>query len=655
MDKNFSPYFQELLNYIIKHANSSIAIHDRQMNYLYVSEKYLQEYKITNLDVIGKNHYEVFPDLPQKWREAHKRALKGEIVTGDSDKYIREDGTEEWTDWECRPWYDEEGAIGGIIVYTAMTTRLKKIQNLLIESEALSKKMAEDWDKTFHAMRDGVALLDDNHHIIRANNAFLTAVGREDLSFMSDECFYREEGKIIPDKLCPYHRMKISKRREIAETEINGRIFEIVIDPLFEENGEVKGAVQILSDITEKKRSERVQQVLYNIAKASITYSTIEALLKFVQMELNKILEADNFFVAMYNRERDTIVKIVFSDEKEERRERDAKPTLSGLVIKMKRPLLLTMDEAREIAAKNGMDISKAGHPCEKWLGVPLLIDGEVIGVMVVQSYVNPNAYEERDVKIMELVAHELALTIQRMDIVNNLIEAKERAEESDRLKSAFLANMSHEIRTPLNGIMGFIQVLKEEQYSEEEKQMYFKQIEMSSERLLSTINNIIDISKIDSGQIRVVKSRTDLNDVIATQFALHKKAAEDVGLKLVMRIESSHPQIIVETDQLLVERILAILISNAIKFTQQGRIEIGCKLVNNRAEVYVSDTGIGIPKERQNAIFERFVQANLDYKRTQEGSGLGLPIVKAYSVALGGEIRVESEPGRGSKFTFTF
>lgn len=95
MDKNFSPYFQELLNYIIKHANSSIAIHDRQMNYLYVSEKYLQEYKITNLDVIGKNHYEVFPDLPLKWREAHKRALKG-------------------------------------------------------ESEALSKKMAEDWDKTFH-------------------------------------------------------------------------------------------------------------------------------------------------------------------------------------------------------------------------------------------------------------------------------------------------------------------------------------------------------------------------------------------------------------------------------------------------------------------------------------------------------------------------
>lgn len=195
----------------------------------------------------------------------------------------------------------------------------------------------------------------------------------------------------------------------------------------------------------------------------------------------------------------------------------------------------------------------------------------------------------------------------------------------------------------------------KEEQYSEEEKQMYFKQIEKSSKRLLSTINNIIDISKIDTGQIRVVKSRTDLNDVIATQFALHKKAAEDVGLKLVMRIESSHPLIIVETDQLLVERILAILISNAIKFTQQGRIEIGCKLVNNRAEVYVSDTGIGIPKERQNAIFERFVQANLDYKRTQEGSGLGLPIVKAYSVALGGEIRVESEPGRGSKFTFTF
>ncbi|MDX9782813.1 MAG: ATP-binding protein [Bacteroidales bacterium] len=654
MSSGFPQYFQELLAYIIKHANSSIAIHDNQMNYLYVSEKYLQEYKISNIDVIGRNHYEVFPDLPLKWREAHQRALMGEVVTGDSDKFIRDDGTEEWTDWECRPWYDDGGSIGGIIVYTAMTTRLKRIQDLLIESEALSKKMAEDWDKTFQAMRDGVALLDDNHHIIRANNAFLNAVGSRELNIISDECFYNEKGKIVPDRLCPYHRMKISKSRETAETEINGKTYEIVIDPLFDENGVVKGAVQILSDITEKKRADRIQQVVYNIAKASITYTTIEGLLKYVQRELNNILEAENFFVAMYNKEKETISKIVFSDEKEERRERDAKPTLSGLVIKKRAPMLLTMEDARRVALENGMDISKAGHPCEIWLGVPLLIDGEVIGVMVVQSYTNPDAYNEKDVKIMELVAHEMALTIQRMEIVNNLVEAKNKAEESDRLKSAFLANMSHEIRTPLNGIMGFVQVLREEQYSDEEKQMYFKQIEKSSDRLLNTISNIIDISKIDTGQLKPVKSRADLNDIIATQFSIHKKAVEDVGLKLVMKLEKRSPQIVVMTDQALVERIITILINNAIKYTQQGKIEIGCRLIDGKAEIFISDTGIGIPADRHNAIFERFIQANLDFKRTQDGSGLGLPIVKAYAEALGGTIRVESAPGKGSTFFFS-
>lgn len=633
-------YCNDLIAYIIKHANSSIAVHDRDMNYLFVSNRYIEEYDLFGKDLIGKNHYEVFPELPAKWREAHQRALKGEIVTGESDKYIRQDGSEEWTDWECRPWHDRDGAIGGIIVYTAMTTRLLNIHDKLSKSEALSKKMADDWNKTFQAMRDGVALLDDKHHIIQANNAFYSAIGSNNLDFFKSESSYQ--------------KVKLSKRREMAEIVIKGKTFEISIDPLFDDNGEVNGAVQVISDITERKRAESVQQVVYNIAKASITYSSLRELLKYVQSELSTIIEANNFFVAMYNKERDTISKILFSDEKEERRERDAKPTLSGLVIKKRQPLLLTMEEARLIAIENGMDISKAGHPCEIWLGVPLLIDSEVIGVMVVQSYTNPKAYNEKDVKFMELVAHELALTIQRMDIVDNLIKAKERAEESDKLKSAFLANLSHEIRTPLNGIMGFIEVLKDEQYSEEEKQMYFRQIEKSSERLLNTITNIIDISKIDTGLIKTNKSPVDINDIIANQFANNRRLAEDLGLKLSMKLESSVPQMIINTDQILVERILSILIGNAIKFTQAGTIEIGCKMSGNVTEVYVSDTGIGIPKDRHIAIFERFVQANLDFKRTQSGSGLGLSIVKAYVEALGGNIRVESEPGKGSTFIFS-
>ena len=640
MENGSISYCNDLIAYIIKHANSSIAVHDRDMNYLFVSNKYLEEYDLFGKDLIGKNHYEVFPELPVKWREAHQRALKGEIVTGESDKYIRKDGSEEWTDWECRPWHDREGEIGGIIVFTAMTTRLMKIQDRLTKSEALSKKMADDWNKTFQAMRDGVALLDDNHHIIQANNAFYSAIGSNNLDFFKSESSYQ--------------KVKLSKRREMAEIVLKGKTFEVSIDPLFDDNGEVNGAVQVISDITERKRAESVQQVVYNIAKASITYSSLRELLKYVHSELSTIIEANNFFVAMYNKERDTISKILFSDEKEERRERDAKPTLSGLVIKKRQPLLLTMEEARLIAIENGMDISKAGHPCEIWLGVPLLIDSEVIGVMVVQSYTNPKAYNEKDVKIMELVAHELALTIQRMDIVDNLIKAKERAEESDKLKSAFLANLSHEIRTPLNGIMGFIEVLKDEQYSEEEKQMYFRQIEKSSERLLNTITNIIDISKIDTGLIKTNKSPVDINDIIANQFANNRKLAEDLGLKLSMKLESSVPQMIINTDQILVERILSILIGNAIKFTQSGTIEIGCKTSGNVTEVYVSDTGIGIPKDRQSAIFERFVQANLDFKRTKSGSGLGLSIVKAYVEALGGDIRVESEPGKGSTFIFS-
>ena len=120
-----------LMRYVIEHNSSAVAIHDRNLRYLYVSQRYLHDYKVTDPDIIGKHHYEVFPDLPQKWRGVHQRALLGEVVRADNDIYIREDGTKQWTRWECRPWYESSGEIGGIIVYTEVITERKQIEEQL--------------------------------------------------------------------------------------------------------------------------------------------------------------------------------------------------------------------------------------------------------------------------------------------------------------------------------------------------------------------------------------------------------------------------------------------------------------------------------------------------------------------------------------------
>lgn len=246
----------------------------------------------------------------------------------------------------------------------------------------------------------------------------------------------------------------------------------------------------------------------------------------------------------------------------------------------------------------------------------------------------------------------------ERKKMEADLIYAKEKAEESDRLKSAFLANMSHEIRTPMNGILGFAELLKEPDLTGEQQQDYIEIIEKSGARMLNIINDIVDISKIESGQIKVLLHDTNVNEQLEFIYKLFIREVEQKGLNLSLKKSLSESECIIRTDREKLYAILANLVKNAIKYTQKGSIEIGCKLdgaLHTPAlQFFVKDTGIGIPKYRQEAIFERFIQADIFDKMALQGAGLGLAISKAYVEMLGGKIWVESEAGSGSTFYFT-
>ena len=244
------------------------------------------------------------------------------------------------------------------------------------------------------------------------------------------------------------------------------------------------------------------------------------------------------------------------------------------------------------------------------------------------------------------------------------LISAKERAEESDRLKSAFLANMSHEIRTPMNGILGFAELLKEPDLTGEQQQEYIRIIEKSGTRMLNIINDIVDISKIESGQMKVSLSETNVNDQIEYLFKFFKTEAESKGIQLFSKCALSVKEAVLLTDREKLYAILTNLIKNAIKYTKSGTIEFGydfdsvkdkaCLVSTDKTiEFYVKDTGIGIPTDRQDAIFERFIQADIADKMARQGAGLGLAISRAYVQMLGGKIWVDSEDGKGSTFYF--
>ncbi len=358
----------DLLKYIIEHNRSAIAIHDKNFRYVYVSQRYLKDYKLEGQDIIGKHHYDVFPDLPQRWRDVHIKALEGIVSSVEDDVYPKADGTIEWARWECRPWYENDNSIGGFIIYTEV--------------------------------------------------------------------------------------------------------------------------------ITERKNME-------------------------------------------------------------------------------------------------------------------------------------------------------LALKA-----------AKERAEESDRLKTAFLQNMSHEIRTPMNAIMGFSGLLVRNFNDKNKLQKFSTIIGQRCNDLLDIINDILDISKIESGQLDLNNEKCNLKELFAELSAFFAEYRYRIGkqhLNFSLHAFDDPNQNIIITDKVKLKQIFINLITNAFKFTEDGSIEGGCKFdKNNQAVFYVSDTGIGIPVDKQQFIYERFTQVHLDSRMNIGGTGLGLSIVRGLVELLGGKIALESQPGKGSTFSFT-
>lgn len=240
----------------------------------------------------------------------------------------------------------------------------------------------------------------------------------------------------------------------------------------------------------------------------------------------------------------------------------------------------------------------------------------------------------------------------------NELIMSKERAEQSDNLKTAFLQNMSHEIRTPLNSICGFTELLEEKNLSEENRTKYLQIVKNSGQQLLSIISDIITISSIETKQEKVYVKQFNINQLIRELYSIFKPQAIQKNTELNVCCPLSDIQVNILSDKTKITQILTNLLSNSVKFTANGIIELGYNLKGTKQtaeiEFYVKDNGIGIKKELCEAIFERFRQADLSISKNYGGTGLGLSISKGFAEMLGGRIWVDSEEGKGATFYFT-
>jgi PAS domain S-box-containing protein len=253
-------------------------------------------------------------------------------------------------------------------------------------------------------------------------------------------------------------------------------------------------------------------------------------------------------------------------------------------------------------------------------------------------------------------VNEDLRESLNQIQIMNaELIIAKVKAEESDNLKSAFLANMSHEIRTPMNAIMGFSKILLQPGLSKTKAKNFVHIINTSSLQLLSIINDILDISKIDANQITIDSQWINVNDLLRELYVTYTKLVKPKKLKLKYTGDAPEKHIRLKTDGNRIKQVLCNLLDNAIKYTDEGVIEFGYKITQNNISFFVKDSGIGISKDNHEMIFHRFSQVATQSKQIYSGNGLGLSISKALVERLGGVFSVDSALGYGSTFTFTF
>lgn len=420
---------------------------------------------------------------------------------------------------------------------------------------------------------------------------------------------------------------------------------------VYDSKGELRYIEGFVVNYTETIRNEQIQQLVFNISTAVSSAENLESLIKMIKDQLGEIIDTTNFYIALYDHQTDTFTLPFFKDEKDAVNSIPAGKTMTKYVVETKKSLLANIKKKKELVKLGKLEYK--GTLSKVWLGVPLILKDDIIGVLAVQSYEDENAFTENDLRMLEFVSDQISLSIHRKKSEDDLKEALYKAEQADRLKSSFLANMSHEIRTPMNGILGFTELLKEDDITRDEKLQFLKIIERSGHRMLNIINDLIDVSKVDAGLMEVHISGVDVFEVTAYLHSFFLPEAEAKKLKLVLNHGTESGSYFMETDGEKLYAILTNLIKNAIKYSNKGQVSFGYTDKGKDIEFYVKDTGIGIPEEKKKDVFNRFVQLNSTTDPFTEGSGLGLTITKAYTELLGGKIWFESEVDKGSSFYF--
>ncbi|MBP3954855.1 response regulator [Gemmata sp. G18] len=643
---------QEQLRLFVHNTPAAVAMYDHQMRYLAYSRRWLTDYRLGEADLIGRSHYEVFPEVPERWKEIHQRCLNGIPEKCEADRFQRTDGTIDYLRWEVQPWRDAAGAVGGVLFFTeVITERVRQaaharvqltatlalteaptvvagVVNLLHSAcEELGWEAGEFWepaDDVCELRRTGEWHTSTAAGFSEASAGMAFAPGMG----LPGRVWASARPEVIPDLAADpgFLRKEVAARAGLRTgfafpVVTGGRVVGVfnffgsrTVPPDPEDMVLMAGLAGQVAQCVERRRAE--EESRRSRVQLMDAIESLDA--GFVMFDPNECLVTCNT------------------------RYKEMYPAAAEFMV----------------AGARYEDIIRRGCGAGLHLQSGLSVEGAVAGRLA--AHRNPGLPSEqrigkRFLRIDDRRTADGGVVSLRTD-VTVLKAAQEAAEAASRSKSEFLANMSHEIRTPMNGILGMTDQILETPLTSDQRESVGL-VKSSADALLALLNDILDFSKIEAGKLDLDPLPFSVRDMIGDTLKALASRAHTKGLELTWETHPNVPTVVLG-DANRLRQVLTNLVGNAIKFTERGEVVVSCGRSAEpgdavRLTFRVTDTGIGIPADKIKAVFDPFTQADGSTTRKYGGTGLGLSICQRLVELMGGRVGAESEPGKGSTFFF--
>ncbi|HVT81455.1 MAG TPA: ATP-binding protein [Phycisphaerae bacterium] len=609
-----------LLEVFVEYAPVAMAMLDRDLRYICASRRWREATGKPDESIVGKSHRELFPTLPEKWWETYRRCLAGEVARSDRESWTRPDGSVVYFRWEIRPWHDKQGNVGGLLISSDDIT-----SNVLTEErERRSTSLLRNFF-TSSPFSMGVLELDgDDYRFVQVNRVTASHFGKKDPAEI-EGCSPREFGRTAEQGARWVAHLRKALVDGVASFEYQvseDLVLAVHVSPTPSPPGSLPRFCFVVREITEERRARKALEAS-------------EERLKFALQATNEGIWDWNFETGHLFSSQHVAEQLGYLPAEI--------PPSYAFWSSITHP-----DDAAE-AERNLNDHFAGKTPyfeCEYRMRHK---DGRYIWFLGRAQVVKRDPAG----KPLRMVGAHVDIT-RRRQAQEELRRAKEAAQAASEAKSAFLANVSHEIRTPLTAILGYADLLRDENVPAETRAQWLDVMRRNGRHLLALINGLLDLAKIEAGRVTVQRGACNLFQLAGELAVLFRPQAAAKGLHFHMAIPDRLPAL--ATDPMLLRQILVNLLDNAVKFAPRGEsVTLRVAIPDTHSILFeVIDTGIGIAAEQLPKLFQPFVQADESTTRRFGGTGLGLAISRRLARALGGELQVRSELGQGSVFTLS-